>query len=243
MENGRCWMHRGDPTVGIVHRGWRTGRYSEAIPALLSKAYEKSLADPNLLGMRDELSLLDARLEDLLRSMTRGDTPKVWEHLKDSWEALQRAMSTGDADAMQVALVTMRDLIKTGGSVTEAWSEIYRVLTTRSSIAEIERRRLESLQATITAEQALAWAGLLVSSVKRNVSDPKALEAITEDIQYALRTRPELRHEPAWDDDGTGDVDYRGLPRNWSQQIPTEPEPTSTTIEGEVVDETPDAPP
>jgi hypothetical protein len=135
---------------------------------------------------------VDARLVGLVSGVVRGDTREVWKGLAESCARIERAQETGDTEAAKNDSLILRDLIDQGATTAETWRELYGAVELRRRLAATERRRVETMQVTITVEQALAWVGLLVASVKQHVTDRAALQAISRDIEMALRARPEL---------------------------------------------------
>src|SRR5687768_3976371 len=78
----RCKRHNGRPLVGAANPAFKTGRHSKYLPPRLQDRYQEALRDATLLSVRDEIALLDARLEDLLRRADTGEAGKIWERLK-----------------------------------------------------------------------------------------------------------------------------------------------------------------
>lgn len=73
MENGRCRIHGGATPSGIALPQFRTGRYSKALPGGLRERYEQALGDEELLSLRDEVALLDARIAETLDGLPSDD--------------------------------------------------------------------------------------------------------------------------------------------------------------------------
>ena len=64
----RCRMHGGKSLTGIAHPRFKHGKYVKHMPGRLTEKYEEARSDSELLAMREELSLIDARIKDLLES-------------------------------------------------------------------------------------------------------------------------------------------------------------------------------
>ena len=69
----------------------------------------------------------------------------------------------------------------------ELQHEIFDLIERRRKLVQSEYRRLKQMKAMIPAEEALAFAAALVRSVKRNVSDREARQAIVDDLVEILR--------------------------------------------------------
>src|SRR5690349_13713695 len=82
MPNGRCRLHGGKTPSGIASPQYKTGRYSRVLPTRLQSRYDAARTDAALLELRDDISLLDARLEDLLSRVDTGESGVLWASLK-----------------------------------------------------------------------------------------------------------------------------------------------------------------
>jgi hypothetical protein len=135
----------------------------------------------------------------------RGLAASGWKHgrhskalPRDLVDAYERARSDPELIALQdeLALVDARMTAVLGrlrtGDAGAVWGEVYELIELRRRLADTERKRLEQLQVMITAEQAMAFVGAVASSVKRHVRDRAVLQAISDDVEQVLRSRPEL---------------------------------------------------
>lgn len=67
MANGRCRMHGGKSTgAPLIH-----GRYSKHLKGDLLARYERSRNDPDLLSLREEVSVLDALISEIVDEIER----------------------------------------------------------------------------------------------------------------------------------------------------------------------------
>jgi hypothetical protein len=97
MANGRCRMHGGATPVGPALPQFRHGRYSKYLPERLAERYQASLEDSELLGLRDELGLVDARIADLLE---RVGFEAAWPELS---ALLQQRLRLAEAERRRLA--------------------------------------------------------------------------------------------------------------------------------------------
>src|SRR5262245_19691930 len=93
MPNGRCSKHGGKSLVGPAAPGFRHGRYSKLLPVQLAARFDEAKADPELLGLRDEIALVDARIADVLERMERGESSKTWSNLQYCARGLRKAVT------------------------------------------------------------------------------------------------------------------------------------------------------
>lgn len=191
-------MHGGATPTGIAAGNFRTGRHSAALPSRLLERYTESLADPELLGIREEISLTDSRIADLLLRVDTGEAGETWRSLKETYYVAKRAAevinTVGRAsvagqkaeDEFFKAFEAIGILIAEGAQDYQAWDEVNNMVEQRRRLTETETKRLKEAQRMVTSEQATALVAALVASVKRHVTDRTALAAISSDITGLL---------------------------------------------------------
>ena len=177
-----CYMHGGASHKSIGTPRLKHGRYSKYLPKGLLPRYEEQLDDAGLLGMRDEIALLDARTSDLLARLTSGGTDNVWKMLAETWGTMTEAMAAGEPELVDECLRTVGELIRSGDSDRLVWEELRDVMGQRKTLVESERQRLVQEKQVITVQQALIMVQFMLDSVRRNVSDRDALDAIAGDF-------------------------------------------------------------
>lgn len=162
---------------------YKTGRYSRDLPQRLRERYEQASADGDLLVMREDIALLDARLSDLLARVETGESGAAWNEAQAQLLAVRVAIKSGDARAMGAALDALSAAIRRGQADYLAWDEIKQALALRRRLVESERKRLVQLSQMITTEQAMVLVTAIVSLVHDNVTDRDALTAISNGIR------------------------------------------------------------
>jgi hypothetical protein len=187
-----CRYHGGKSLRGLASPTWKDGKYSTVLPLGMVEAYERARSDPELIALRDELAVVDARLTALLGDITTGATADLWQDLRVAWAKLEAAQRAQDTAAAATQLGLLRTLIQQGAAAGSAWAEVYDAMALRRSLADTERKRLEAMQATVTVDRVLGLVTALGESVKKHVHDRAALVAITEDIATLLRGNPEV---------------------------------------------------
>lgn len=178
MANGRCRMHGGATPKGIASPQFVTGRYSKYMPPRLLERYQEAADDPELLELRHEIMLVDARLGDLLKRVDNGEALTLWEKARKANIEIQKAVHDENYGRLMVQCVELDYLIGSGLADYAAWSEIQALLDQRRKLVESERKRLVEAQQLITSEQAMTLVSALLDSVRRNVPDRSALSAI-----------------------------------------------------------------
>jgi hypothetical protein len=188
MPNGRCRMHGGASLAGLASPSFKHGRYSTYLPARLAARYTEAQSDTDLLALREEVALTDARLADVLGRVDRGDSAALWKQAQTEFDALMTARAMGLPDA--ACLGALRRTLKTGIADWEAWDEVAKLVEQRRRLVESERKRLVDMQQTITAERAMLLIGRLAGIIQAHVTDRGVLAAISADIGKLVTTEP-----------------------------------------------------
>lgn len=179
----RCGLHGGKSLAGPSCPHFRTGKYSRYVPERLRERYETAQDDVELLSLRDELALVDARLADLLSRVDSGESGQRWTDLKKAYRAFTVAKRSEDVARMHTALARVEHLIESAVDDYQAWTEIAELLEQRRRLAESEQKRLVALQQMITATEAMAIVHRVVDIVSRHVRDRQAMSAIVVEMQ------------------------------------------------------------
>jgi hypothetical protein len=185
---GRCKFHGGKSLVGPAAPAWRHGRHSKYLPRDLASRYQEALRDPDLIGLRDELALVDVRMAQLLEALGQSGNTTLWKQARAKLEAFKVAGAKGRA-GVEEARTTLQDLdalIASGLTAATTWDELRDTIDLRRRLSESETKRLRDLHQMISAERALALMAMLLDVVKQHVTDRHILAAIAD--QYARLT-------------------------------------------------------
>jgi Flp pilus assembly protein TadD len=185
-----CQVHGGATPRGIASPHYKTGRYSKVLPTRLAARYAEAEHDPQLLELRSEISLTDARLADLLVRVDSGESGALWQALLTARGDLLLARKAGNAKEQADALNTIIELISKGHADYRAWSEIAAVLEQRRRLVESERKRLTEAQQTLTIEKAMLLIGAIGGIIKAHVTDVTTLRKISADISALTTYNP-----------------------------------------------------
>jgi hypothetical protein len=183
----RCRLHGGKSLVGSACPHFRSGRYSAYVPERLRARYEQAEDDAELLSLKSEVALVDARLADLLVRVDTGESGQLWAELHRAYRAFTRARQAGDEET--TALARVERLIERAGQDHQAWAEIGELIEQRRRLTESEAKRLITLQQMLTSAEAMAIMHRMVDIVTRHVTDRQALSAIVVEMR-ALAEQP-----------------------------------------------------
>lgn len=175
-----CRFHGGASLRGPAHPRWNGGKYAKDLPAALGERFQEAFENPELLTLRHEIALVDARLGQCLSRLSSGGIGEVWVGLRKAWRAFQNA---GTQKEVQEAISELSALINQGDADYTAWREIDGLLTQRRKLTESERKARVEAQQIMTMEQAATLMAALTHSVNKRVSDPKERQAIAEDLR------------------------------------------------------------
>lgn len=189
-------MHGGMTPRGIASPHFKNGlhmRHQSALPPRLLATYEAGLSDPDLLAVKSEISLTDARLEDLLGRVDTGEAGETWNSLRETFHVAEKSRQKWDRNVGSVdgekakqtffeAFETIGTLIAEGAQDYRAWEEVHKMVEQRRKLAETEAKRLEKMGRMITSDRAMQMVAALVELVRENVSDTHALTAIYNGI-------------------------------------------------------------
>lgn len=185
-ENGRCRMHGGTSLRGLASPRYKHGRYSKYLPQRMLPRYLESRDDPDLLNLRWEIGLVDARVVDLMGRVDTGEAGAAWGRLDGLRTQFEVAQAEGRTAAQAVAIQSMMDLVRTGASDFAIWNEIVALVEKRRRLVESERKRMVEMHQMIQVDKTLVMVNQLARSVREHVlanCDGKAARIILAGVQ------------------------------------------------------------
>lgn len=171
---------------GITAPNFKHGRYSSTLPRRLLMHYETARADENLLTLREEIAVLDARSKELQQKLNTVESGAAWVELKQQFSLFNAALNTGDQVAVSAALTEIGRLINQGVGEYAQWKEQMQVFKLRKELAKEERDRLLQLKQFMTMERVLNLSTALIAVVREEVDDPAILGAIADKFSRLL---------------------------------------------------------
>lgn len=212
--NGRCTLHGGHtPPPGPTHQSWLHGRGSkllEAIPHKMRDGFIASMRDPEIISVRSELGLVDARIMDLVRDLATAQYTNEWK--KDLEEQLNRLRVELNSDEIETdaaleAINNAEAALSQQDSDAQAWSGILATIETRRKLVDTERRLLEAHQASVDVNQMQAILLHILTAVRENVlpleGGRAAADGIALEVRKLLLPRPNRERATTLERDGT----------------------------------------
>lgn len=172
-------MHGGRLPVGGAHPGFKTGAHSKYLPTGLATKYAESLGDAELLELRADVALLQARLFQLLEA---NESLPLLQQAQAAFTDLERALLKQDAPRTTQALKELKLLLQRGVADHHRWREIYEVLEGMGRTKEREHKRLVAMQQMISAEQFGTFILVITDAAKRTIKDPQSLSAFADEL-------------------------------------------------------------
>jgi hypothetical protein len=176
-------VHGGKTPVGAALPQFKTGRYSKYIPDRLAARYQEAQDDPQLLELRAEVALIDARLADLLARVDTGEAGAAWRQARDLWVDLADARGGPHEDKL---FHELGRALKAGAADFAIWNDVQSTIEQRRRLVESERKRLVEAQQTITVERAMILIGAISHILQKHVTDRTQLASISHDIRALL---------------------------------------------------------
>lgn len=197
MANGRCRLHGGKSPAGVASGQFKHGIYSKYMPKGMLDLYEEFRTNPDLLSLRENVALVDARIVQLLQALDQqGDLGAIWLELQQLFETLMRATQKQDLGGGKAAFEALGDVIEHGADQFRAWSQISEMMEQRRKLVETERRRLVDMQQMITSEQAMVLVSALVTIIREEVTDRDVLIRLQSRIAGLVVQRHSARLDP-----------------------------------------------
>ena len=184
-----CATHGGRTPTGVGSPRFKTGKYSKYLPDRLIGQYEEAQSDPQLLGLRDEIALVDTRLGELISKVDTKESGLAWKKLRTTLMEFKRAQALNKVDDAMDALYSLEALINAGGNDYLVWSEIGNTINLRRSLVESERRHLVEMQQMVSGERIMVLLAAIVDIIRRNVQDRESLARISDDIRRLISPR------------------------------------------------------
>lgn len=189
MANGRCQKHGGPTPAGIASPHFKTGKHSKYLPSGFREHYLDAINDPNLLTLREDLALLDARIASLLEKLGTGESRSRWQMVRESYETLKAATARRDVPAMIAALDGMGQSIEAAQGEDAIWTDLGQAIEQKRKVASTEAKRLAMKHHVLTEERAYQLLQMVLVTSKEFI--PRAaLSQFANRLEIVMGSRP-----------------------------------------------------
>jgi len=164
------------------------------MPAGLRETYEAFAQDPDLVSLRDDIAVLDARIAELLQSTAEIPTVKMWKNLLGIANDLQTEEARQDPDLLLALTDELIEQVEQGIEATSAWSDVVDLIEQRRKLVDTESRRTHRDDTSLSAEQAALLVTRMADTVLRvfdRYEVPDDAQAEITDATYELLGPPE----------------------------------------------------
>lgn len=177
-----CHIHGGKSRMGIAHYKFKgkADTRSKHLPSRMVNAYEEALKDQTIFDLKDDLALMESRLQDVLSRVDTGEAGKLWKEVKDALRAYKRAIAIGDDPDYYLAILD--EAVNKGQSDYKAWDEVNNVLERRRKVINDYHKHQVALGNMLSRRQVLAIMGAILKILNENVEDKKALAAVAQGL-------------------------------------------------------------
>lgn len=186
----KCRIHGGATPRGLASPHLTHGRYSKDLPTRLASRYAEALADTELLSLRDDVALVDARIAELLTRIDKGESGRIWGKLADAKSEFITARGAADVPAMDRWLGEILRLIDAGNADWMIVADIVQLQDHKRKLGESERKRLIEMRQIITTEQAAVLLGAITDIIVRNVTDRDTRARISAELTRIADSSP-----------------------------------------------------
>lgn len=186
LANGRCRFHGGIRPVGPANPAYKHGRYSKHMPGRLLERYAQAASDPDLLALREDIALIDARLGDLLERVDSGESGEAWTKAREALESFQAGQQANDVPQMKAAIADLTKIIKRGQADYAAWREVGTAIDRRERLVRSERKRLVEMQQVLTLQEGMMLFQRIGELIETHVTDRPAKAAILSGMAALL---------------------------------------------------------
>lgn len=182
----KCYHHGGAQPKGIASPNYKHGRYSRYTSTRLQDKVERLISDPDLLNNYDEIRIITARIDEKLDRLDTIDNSAVMDAIKAQVANLRFAYKNESFAGLEKALDTLEDIVDQRVLHYATDEDIRKDMDTRRKLIETQRKLNADAEQMISAEQLMNVVSRLMQSIKDNVKDRKALEAIQQDFVMAF---------------------------------------------------------
>jgi hypothetical protein len=167
----KCYYHGGASLPGPALPQYKDGSrsYGRYLPPRLKERYESIMRDEKLLEQREEISMLKARITDLVHRTRTGVGEAEVRELRRKLRAVFDPAAT--SDEKNALLNDMMRMLNEGAEDYRIWHEVERLIKTTARIRESERKRMIEDQQMMSVEEGMRLVEQMAESVKRAVND------------------------------------------------------------------------
>ncbi|MCW5936743.1 MAG: hypothetical protein KIT11_05495 [Fimbriimonadaceae bacterium] len=191
FPNGRCRMHKGKAAAGAAHPNFKHGRRSKFMPAPLAEIVEEALADDTLLGLEEDVALIDGLISQELQALAAETPAEMWAKAILVFRALAPDSETKETVKVDKGRLTaLGEMLSNGFGERSRRAELVALAESRAKIAAAEHRRRQFLAAHVDAATLRVFLAQLQADIMEVVRDPEQRREIGRRIAARLGAVP-----------------------------------------------------
>ncbi len=173
-----CRMHGGFSPRGVASARFKHGRYSKDLPKDLLATFEASLGDKELLELEREVSLVDARVAQLLRNLNDGASVAAWNEAVFSFRAYKRGLLKRDRQASDDAFARLDDILERQSEEYRSWQEVKELVSLRRKLSDSQSKRQERLGRFVETQKITVLLSALTDALRQEIRNPEILRRV-----------------------------------------------------------------
>jgi hypothetical protein len=202
----RCKLHGAKSLAGFEHPRFGTGATSKVLQGLrLGEHFESIRHSPGLVDLSDPIALVYARVLEQIEQLASGDGPIAWKRGLEVWQTAEDALDklrqaqrqpagpnrgAAIADALrgvEQAITAAGAVMRKGVSDAEAWPHILTTIAMQRKLVDSETKRRKAASEVLLKAQVLTIMQSIAASIMKNVTDPRAKNAVISDIRLLVQ--------------------------------------------------------
>ena len=188
-----CRVHGGRTKQGKDHPNYTTGIYSEAMPRGLRGKLHEVYANPELMNMRNDVSLITLRIDQMLERLSTGESGSKWDDINNLYNRAMQAIRDNDTQTLIQSLQQIGGVLSEGADEEEIWAQVRSLVIQRTGIIEKDQNLAIRIGEVISLhrvyELIVGIATDFRNIITRRVDDPEIVKSIVSEITRATESR------------------------------------------------------
>lgn len=182
----RCPLHGGHAPNGPNNGSFKHGRYSTYVPRDLAHDYAQAIQDPELVSLRRQIAIMEAREAELLRAVQESiGGAEAWKLVARYSDHLAHACVDGDMEQILRISQDLEELVELEQGRRSSWNELERVQEHGRKMKVAESQIRKDREMSLDKGRALA----LILWVVQLLKDSGAHEEVLREVGKQVRTR------------------------------------------------------
>ena len=136
--------------------------------------YKASMNDPNLLELRNEISLIDAQIADILGDLEDRIPDNQWQEMVTYWIEFMAAIRANDAKKQTEMVMKLDAAFDKGTNYRSNLDRVNKLIAQRSRLVSSEVKNRAITQQMLAVEIVIALITKLAIAVKESVAEHAA---------------------------------------------------------------------